>query len=639
MIGQMVGDRLLPMEVMQKVVATTDGVPLFVEELTKMVVELGLVKESEGRYELAGPLPSLAIPATLHDSLMARLDRLGSAKQVAQLGAVVGREFAYEVLQAVAPIEEAILQQGLAHLVETELLYPRGLPPQARYLFKHALIQESAYQSLLHSTRRQYHQQIAQVLEEGFPETRETQPELLAHHYTEADLGAQAIPYWQQAGQRAIERSANIEAISHLTKGLELLKSLPETLERHQQELTLQLAIGSPLLMAKGHTAPEVECAYSRARELCQQVGDNRQLFLALLGLRRFYSDRGDSERVQELVEQLLRLAQSLQDPIFLSQAQSIYGMALFHLGKFVSAREHLEQGIALYAPQKHYSRTFLYGIDPGVLCLCYTARVLWFLGYPDQALRKNHEALTLAQQLSHGYTLGCALHFAAALYAYRREAELVQELAEAIIALSNEHGFIRFLASGMIRRGWALAMQGAVEEGIRQLHQGLDTWQAKEGRLQHLVMLADAYRKVGKEESGLRMLAEAATVLHNSTERDYEAELYRVKGELVLQQAVGRADVCTAPLEISRACVRAIPTSLLPTEAETCFYKALNVACGQRAKSLELRAVMSLCRLWQKQDKCAEARQTLTRIYSWFTEGFDTPDLQEAQALLDTLQ
>ena len=301
----------------------------------------------------------------------------------------------------------------------------------------------------------------------------------MAHHYTEAGLKYEAIVYWQRAGQRAIERSAHVEAISHLTKGLEGLKTLPETPERHKQELMLQLALGASLLTVKGHTAPEVEKAYSRARDICQQVGDNPQLFLALLGLRRFYADRGDSERVQELVEQLLRLAQSLQDPIFLSQVQSIYGMDLFHIGKFVSALEHLEEGIALYAPQKHYSQTFLYGIDPGVLCQCYTARVLWFLGYPDQALSKNHEALTLAQQLSHGYTLGCALHFASALHAYRREVELVQELAEAVIALSNEHGFVRYLASGMIRRGWALAMQGSAEEGVRQLHQGLDTWQA----------------------------------------------------------------------------------------------------------------------------------------------------------------
>ena len=318
MVEQITGGKALPAEVLQELVAKTDGVPLFVEELTKMVLESGLIKEREGRYELAGPLPPLAIPATLHDSLMARLDLLGTAKQIAQLGATLGREFAYEVLQAVAPVDEATLHKGLAQLVETELLYQRGLPPQPRYRFKHALIQDAAYQSLLRSTRQQYHKQIAQVLEERFPETRETQPELLAHHYTEASLGAQAIPYWRRAGQRAIERSANLEAISHLTKGLELLKTLPATPERAQQELTLQLTLGVSLSMLKGYTAPEVERAYSQALELCQYVGDSPQRFTVLIGLKRFYRSRAELKTAQELGVQLLGLAQSIQDPAFL---------------------------------------------------------------------------------------------------------------------------------------------------------------------------------------------------------------------------------------------------------------------------------------------------------------------------------
>jgi predicted ATPase len=308
MVQRLTGSKALPTEVLHHLVATTDGVPLFVEELTKMVLESGLVKEQEGRYELAGPMPALAIPATLHDSLMARLDRLGTAKQIAQLGAVVGREFAYEVLQAVVPVEETILLQGLMQLVAAELLYQRGLPPQARYTFKHVLIQDAAYQSLLRSTRRQYHRQIAQALEERFPETRETHPELLAHHYTEAGLNAQAIPYWQQAGQRAIERSANVEAINHLTKGLAVLETVPQTPERNQQELTLQLALGAALSMLKGYTAPEMEQAYNRARQLCQQIGDSLERFTALAGLKRFYRSRTELKTAQELGEELIGL-------------------------------------------------------------------------------------------------------------------------------------------------------------------------------------------------------------------------------------------------------------------------------------------------------------------------------------------
>jgi predicted ATPase len=288
MVEKVTGGKILPAEVVQQIVAKTDGVPLFVEELTKMVVESDLVREVEGRYELKGPLPPLAIPSTLQDSLMARLDRLSTVREIAQLGATIGREFSYELLQAVSLLDDERLQHGLKQLVEAELVYQRGLVPQAHYLFKHALIQDTAYQALLKSTRQQYHQQIAQVLEEKFSETKETQPELLAHHYTEAGLVGQAIPYWQKAGQRAAQRSANAEAISHLTKGLELLKTLPDTPERAQQELTLQLALSTPLVATKSFAAPEVERVYIRAQELCRQLGETPQLFSVLLGLLGF---------------------------------------------------------------------------------------------------------------------------------------------------------------------------------------------------------------------------------------------------------------------------------------------------------------------------------------------------------------
>src|SRR5215475_9600129 len=399
MIGNVVEGKRLPAEVVKKLVATTDGVPLFVEELTKMVVELGLVKEREERYELAGPLPPLAIPATLHDSLMARLDRLSSAKQVVQLGAVVGREFGYGVLQAVSPVEEAVLQQGLAQLVDAELLYQRGLPPQARYRFKHALIQEAAYQSLLRSTRRQYHQQIVQVLEAQSPETCKTHPELVAHHYT------QALPYWQRAGQRAMERSANVEALVHLTKGLALLHTLPDTLARAAQELTLQLALGTTLMVLKGHTAPELERIYTRACELGQQVGDSQQRFRALLGLRSVYNNRAELKKAHELGEELLRLAQRMHDPALLLETHFAQGVTLFSLGEFPSALRHLEQVMGLYDPQKHRLHVSLVGADRGVTSLSHSSWILWSLGYPDRALRKSQEALALAQQLSHTYT------------------------------------------------------------------------------------------------------------------------------------------------------------------------------------------------------------------------------------------
>jgi predicted ATPase len=315
LVLRVTGGKPLPAAVVQQIVAKTDGIPLFVEELVKTVLESGLVQEDAGRYVLTGSLPPLAIPATLQDALMARLDRLAAVKEVAQLCATLGREFAYEVLRAVASQDEMMLQHGLAQLVEAELLYQRGILPQATYVFKHALVQDAAYQSLLRSTRQQYHQRIAQVLEEQFPETTNTQPGLLAHHYTEAGLTEQAIPYWQRAGQQASDRLANLEAVSHLSMGIELLKTLPETPEHTQHALTLYIAFGAALLITKGQAAPEVEYAYTRARELCQQVGETAELVPVLFGLWRFYVARPQLHTARELGETLLRLAQRADDP------------------------------------------------------------------------------------------------------------------------------------------------------------------------------------------------------------------------------------------------------------------------------------------------------------------------------------
>ena len=329
MVERVTGGKALPPEVVQQIVAKTDGVPLFVEELTKSVLESGV---TVGATQ-ASPLPPLAIPATLHDALMARLDRLSTVREIAQLGATLGREFSYELLQAVSPLDEGTLQHGLRQLVGAELVYQRGVAPQATYLFKHALIQDTAYQSLLKSTRQPYHRQIAQVLEERFPETVETQPELVAQHYTEAGLIAQALPYWQRAGERATQRSAYVEAVAHLTRGLEVLKALPDTPERTQHELTLQIALGNPLIATKSFGALEVEKVYARALELCRQVGETPQLFEALFGLCAFHIMRAEYQTARQLGEQLLTLAQRLQNPTFLMAAHHILGGILLYLG------------------------------------------------------------------------------------------------------------------------------------------------------------------------------------------------------------------------------------------------------------------------------------------------------------------
>jgi class 3 adenylate cyclase/predicted ATPase len=537
MVENVTGGRQLPEEIVRQIIAKTDGVPLFVEELTKTVLES---VESIGSVESPNRTPlQFAIPATLHDSLMARLDRLGTAKEVAQLGATIGREFSYELLHAVSPLTEETLRKVLNRLVEAELIYQRGLAPQARYSFKHALVQDTAYQSLLKSTRQQYHQRIAQVLESRFAETKENQPELLAHHYTEAGLIEQAIPYWQQAGQRAIERSANVEAISHLTKGLELLKTLPVTPEHTQQELTIQVTLGVPLIATRGYSAPEVGETYTKARELCHYLGETPQLFPVLRGLQFFYFARAEYRTARELAEQLFTLAQRAQDSAALLEAHVALGISSFWLAEFAPARVHLEQGITLYDSQQHRFNAFRYGQDPGLVCLFYAALALWHLGYPDQALKRSQEVLTLARELSHPLSSAFTLVFTAIFHQFRREAQATQERAEAAIALSVEQGFPHWVALGTILRGWTLAERGKGAEGIVQIRQGLTNIRAtgtEVGRPYRLGLLAEAYGKMEQAEEGLNVLAEALATADKTGERMWEAELYRLKGELLLQ-------------------------------------------------------------------------------------------------------
>jgi class 3 adenylate cyclase/tetratricopeptide (TPR) repeat protein len=647
MVEGVTGGKALPVDLLQQIVSKTDGVPLFVEELTKVVLE------SVGT---TGRSPLQTIPATLQDSLMARLDRLGPAKEVAQLGATLGREFSYELLQAVSPFDEETLQQRLRQLVEAELFYQRGLPPHATYIFKHALIQDTAYQSLLKSARQQYHHQIAQALEEQFSETKETQPELLAYHYTEATLKEQAIPYWQQAGEKAIERSAYTEAISHFTRGREMLEALPDTPDLPLKRLSLQFLLGNVLMATKGYAAPEVEQTLAKARELCRQVGENPLLFRVLPQLRGFHFVRGELDMARELAEQQLAFAQRVQFPPLLVWAYYGLGETLLFSGELVSARVQLEQGITYYDPQQIRAFSVPTVHDPKVACLTHLARVLWYLGYPDQALKKMQEAVALARELSHSFSLAWALSNTAFHHQLRRERQPAQEWAEAAIIFASEQGFPFWVARGEVTQGWALAEQGQEEQGISLIHQGLAAWQSTGTELWRSALyaaLAEAYGKVEQSVEGLTMLADAFAAMGKSRAFMEEAELYRLKGELTLQQFKVQGSMFKVEESLESA-VRS-PES----EAEECFFKAVEISRKQQAKSLELRATMSLARLRQqqaseqraksreqgagnrKQGACVrldEAREMLSNIYNWFTEGFDTRDLQEAKALIEEL-
>ncbi len=618
MVERVAGEKTLPAALRQQIIAKTDGVPLFVEELTKAILESGHLKAVDDHYELTEPLSTFTIPATLQDSLMARLDRLVTAKGVAQMGATIGRQFAYDLLQAVSQLDASTLQRELGRLVEAEIVYQRGLPPQAYYFFKHALIRDSAYESLLKSTRQHYHQHIAQVLEAQFPETVEGQPELLAHHYTEAGLNAQAVSYWHKAGQRAIERSAHLEAITHLRQGLQLLQTLAETPERLQSDVEMHIAIGASLIATQGPAAPEVEHTYLRAHHLCAHLDDPHQLFPALRGLWNYYLIRAELQTAQALGEQLLSLAQHTQDPVMLVAARRALGSPLHLLGAVAAAHTHFAQGIALYDLQQHRAYAFLYGEDAGVVCGSHDAWALWHLGYPDQGLTRSHETVTLAQQMAHPFSLGFALLFAAILHQFRREVCAAQERAEATINLATEQGFPHWRAQGAVLRGWALAHQGQTEEGIAQITQGMMDYRATGaalGQPHYLALLAEAYGTMEQPEAGLTALAEALTLVDTTGERWYDAELYRLKGALLLQQSSDNQ-----------------------TEVESCFHHAISIARSQQVKSFELRAATSLARLWQQQGKHQEAYDLLAPVYGWFTEGFDTADLQDAKALLDEL-
>jgi predicted ATPase len=618
MIERVTGGKTLPTEVCQQIIVKTDGVPLFVEELTKAILESGALKEVDEHFELTGSLSTVAIPATLQDSLMARLDRLVTAKAIAQYAAVIGRGFAYDLLHAVSQLDVATLQRELGRLVEAEIVYQQGVPPQATYVFKHSLIRDSAYESLLKSTRQQYHQRIAQELEAQFPETVEAQPELVAHHYTEAGLTEKAVPYWHHAGQNAIQRSAHVEAISHLRQGLALLETLPETPECVQREVELLIAIGASLLATKGYGAPEVGQTYLRAQHLCEHLEAPYQLFPVLRGLWNYYLVRAEFRMAQALGEQLLSLTQQAQDAAMLMVAHRALGSTFLFMGEPASALTHYTQGMALYAPQQHRAAAFLYGDDAGVVCHIHAAWALWYLGYPEQGLTRSQEAMTLAQQSAHPFSMGIALNWAAVFHQFRREMRAAQERAEAALSLTTDQGFPLSMAHSAMLCGWVRAHQGQDQDGIKQLHQGLLTLRATGAELLQpyfLALLAEAYGTTGQLEEGLAVLAEALALVDTRGERHYEAELYRLKGALLLQQASDNQ-----------------------REAETCFHHAIRIAQNQQAKSLELRAVTSLGRLWQQQGKREEARQVLGDVYYWFTEGFDTADLQDAKALLDAL-
>ena len=639
----------------------TEGNPFFMEEIVQELAEQGVFNRDVkvGADRRVGPQGAgahtgapLHIPATVQAVLASRIDRLPpEEKDLLQTLAVIGKEFSLGLLKQVVNQSEDTLQQQLSRLRESEFIYEQPAFPEPDYVFKHALTQEVAYNSMLVERRKTLHEHIAQAIETLFHNRLEDQYSELASHYSRSGGTQKAVHYLHLAGQQAAQRSANAEAIAHLTTALDLLTTLPDTRERDQQELALQLTLGAPLQATRSVSSLEVKATYTRARELCQQLGETHQFFPILVGLRLFHHVRGELLTARELGEQLLSLAQKEQDPALLVAAHLALGNTLLHLGEVDTAQAHLEQCLTFYEALRRHSHVFLYsGLEPGVFGLICLTQALWHLGYPDLALQKSNAACTLAQERSHPFSLAAALVLAALSHQLRRERAPTQELAEVAITLAREQGFAAWLGVGITLQGWARAEQGRVEEGITLIHQGLAARQAVGAEVfqsYHLALLAEAYGKAGQTEDGLAALAEALAAVEKTEERWYEAELYRLKGELILQQF--KVQGSTFKVEES-------PESGVPSpesEAEECFLKAIEVAQRQQAKPLELRATMSLARLRKQQAtqqgsrttqhesriRLDEAHSMLSDLYNWFTEGFDTKDLQEAKALLEALE
>ena len=616
-IDGVTGNKPLPESIRQDIIERTDGVPLFVEEMTKAVLEA----ESEGdalKTTAAVPSSAVTVPASLHASLMARLDRLGPAKEIAQIGAVIGREFPYELLGVVARRHEAELRAALDRLSEARLVFRRGTPPDAIYTFKHALVQDAAYSTLLRGDRQQLHAHIAEALEERFPEWIAREPELLAHHFAEARQTERAIGYWLKAGERAAGRSANLEAVRQLTRGLETLQTLPESPERDRRELAFQIAIGTPLIAVQGYSAPETGAAYSRARVLCERLGEAEPLVATLSGEFVFYFVRGNYPMMRRLTDEARQVSERFPNPVVRLAGHRLAGITAMHFGAFSEARSEFEAILRLYDASRHRSEPVHYVHDPKVSALTYLALVLWMLGLPEQARRSSVAAFQCAAELDQANLTAHVRNFAGAgLAELLGDVAAVRAHAEAIIELAERHSLGYWRVNGLILRGWALAQEGAAEAGIELMCRnaadraalGVGWYQAR-----YLCMLAAVYAQTGQAEAGLRVIAEAKDLVARNDEHMWESELDRIEGELRRMQGASASDV------------------------EACFARAVARSHQQCAMSLELRAGTSLARLWRDHGKRSEARDLLAPVYGWFTEGFDTRDLKEAKALLEEL-
>ena len=624
-IARLVGNKALPADVIEEIVERTDGIPLFVEEMTKAVLEA----ESEGaarRTVAAVPSPALAVPASLHASLMARLDRLGPAREVAQIGSAIGREFSHALLAAVARKSEAELGSALDRLVQAGLLSRQGVPPQASYLFKHALVQDAAYGMLLREPRRGLHARIAETLEKEFAETAESQPEILAHHCTEAGLIEKAAGLWGKAGQRSLARSALVEAAAQLSRALDQIATLPGTAALRHEQIKLQVALITPLMHVKGYAAAETRAAAEQARLLIEQAEalgepseDPLLLFSVLYAFWVANQVAFNGDALRDLAAQFLALAEKQRATVPLMVGHRLMGVSLLFTGDIAEGRGHLDQAIALYDPAEHRPLVTRLGQDAAVTSLAYRSRALWLLGHPEAALRDAGDALRNAREIGQAATLMFALRNTSVPYTLCGNYAAAAAQAQELVALAEEKKFsLYYKALGMLRQGCVLALTGRASDAIEMLISGIAAQRTTGETLLmpfFLPHLARAHAELGQFEAARRCIVEAMTAVETTKETWCEAEIHRTAGEIALISPEPDA-----------------------AKAQAHFERAIAIARAQKAKSWELRAATSLARLWRDQGKRQQARDLLAPVYGWFTEGFDTLDLKEAKALLDEL-
>jgi class 3 adenylate cyclase/predicted ATPase len=617
LVATMTRGKALPPEVQQAILAKADGIPLYIETLTENVLGSGLLTEGNDSFILKGSLKGLPIPDSLQALLMERVDRLGPAKEIVQIGAAIGREFTYELLQAIVEVPDSELKNALDLFVASGLVLQEGEIPLATYYFKHALVQEAAYSMLPRKPRRALHARIAKTLESRFSERVSMEPELLAYHYEQAGLAGPAVEYYHRAARHDVERSASIEALNHFNRALELLKELPQDPERNALELELLIARGVPLMSVKGYASDEMEHNYQRAKDLLQEHSGSVHQFRAIRGLWVFHLVRGQLANARGLAEDLLALAQHEQSPELLIEAHHALGATYFYLGRFDETRTHLFAAKSLDDSNQHRSRIFFYGQDSGITSRILLARTLWILGEVDQAGTLALETMDMARELEHPFTRVFTLIFLAWIYSGARNAEKTLEITNEAIAISTQYSFELGLAWATASQGWALADTGQ-EEGLAKLINGLSATRATGARIHDtctLALLAEIYLRRNRIDEGLAAIEEAQKLAVTGGVLFWQAELFRLKGELLLGQSGESVQ-----------------------EAEKCLCEALKIAQDQHATMLELRAATSLAKLWRKLNKVDSAKRILNAVYSRFNECVDNLDLIEAKTVLEQL-